>query len=411
MTTIAIKEENLESEKLGWYHAVLFFICFVSAALGGTVSTLMSVYLPVAVKELAGVDTGNLEKAGAFINALFILGWAIGGFTWGIISDKAGRKKALLFAIAFYGTFTILTGQMSSWWAVMCCRILSGFGVGGVLVISFTLMSEVWPAKSKTIFSGILSIAFPVGIFSAGLINYFVSSWREGFYVGGVSIALALIGAVTIKESAHWQQQRSGNENNSLSLLFSSLHRRTLWISAITFGTMLIGLWAIFSWLPTWVQSISAAEDAQKERGMSMMLLGMGGLAGGFVSGWVAKALGLKKGMIVCFIACIILSFLLFKMNTAISPVIYVEIAVLALFFGASQGILSAFIPQMFPSSIRATATGFSFNIGRLFTAAAVLSVGVLVTALGGYGNAIFIFSLVFLIGLAVILFLKHDKS
>jgi predicted MFS family arabinose efflux permease len=406
MTTIAIDETKITGEKPGWYHAILFGICFVSCALGGTVSTLMSVYLPVAVKELMGTETANLERVGAFINALFIFGWAIGGFTWGIISDKAGRKKALLFAIAFYGTFTILTGQMPVWWGVMCCRFLSGFGVGGVLVISFTLMSEVWPAKSKTIFSGILSIAFPVGIFSAGLINYFVGSWREGFFAGGIAIVLALAGAATLKESENWQQQRTTN-SNSVSTLFSSLHRRTLWISAVTFGTMLIGLWAIFSWLPTWVQSISAAADAQKERGMSMMLLGMGGLTGGFVSGWIAKALGLKKGMILCFAACIILSFLLFKMNTSISPVIYVEILVLALFFGASQGILSAFIPLMFPSSIRATATGFSFNIGRLFTAAAVLSVGMLVTALGGYGNAIFIFSLVFLVGLVMILFLK----
>jgi MFS family permease len=411
MATMTIKDTSIAAEKPGWYHAVLFFICFVSSALGGTVSTLMSVYLPVAVKELLGDGAANLDRIGALINALFIFGWAIGGFVWGMISDKAGRKKALLFAIAFYGTFTILTGQMPTWWGVMCCRFFSGFGVGGVLVIAFTLMSEVWPAKSKTIFSGILSIAFPVGIFSAGLINYFVGSWREGFFIGGISIVLALIGAAIIKESEHWQQQQTTKGNSGISLLFSSQHRRTLWISAVTFGTMLIGLWAIFSWLPTWVQSISPEADAQKERGMSMMLLGMGGLTGGFVSGWLGKALGLKKGMVICFAACIMLSFLLFKMNSSMSPVVYVEIAVLALFFGASQGILSAFIPVLFPPAIRATATGFSFNIGRLFTATAVLSVGILVNALGGYGNAIFIFSLVFIIGLAVILLLKLDKS
>jgi hypothetical protein len=62
----------------------------------------------------------------------------------------------------------------------------------------------------------------------------------------------------------------------------------------------------------------------------------------------------------------------------------------MALFFGASQGVLSAYIPQLFHTGIRATATGFCFNIGRLFTATAVLFIGVLVTALGGYGNAIF---------------------
>ena len=98
------------------------------------------------------------------------------------------------------------------------------------------------------------------------------------------------------------------------------------------------------------------------------------------------------------------MSFVLFKTNASFATIIYTEIALLALSFGASQGILSASIPQLFPVSIRATATGFSFNIGRLFTATAVLFVGVLVTTLGGYSNSLFAFSLVFIIGLAVIL-------
>jgi MFS-type transporter involved in bile tolerance (Atg22 family) len=101
----------------------------------------------------------------------------------------------------------------------------------------------------------------------------------------------------------------------------------------------------------------------------------------------------------------------LFKTNAVFRPVIYAEIGLLALFFGASQGVLSAFIPQLFPTSVRASATGFCFNVGRLFTAAAVLSVGVLVTTLGGYGNAIYIFSLVFVLGLFVMLIMKPQTS
>ena len=92
------------------------------------------------------------------------------------------------------------------------------------------------------------------------------------------------------------------------------------------------------------------------------------------------------------------------------SPVIFAEIAILALFFGASQGVLSAYIPQLFHTGIRATATGFCFNIGRLFTGTAVLFIGVLVTKLGGYGNSIFVFSTVFIIGFFVVLFVK-DKT
>jgi MFS family permease len=396
------------------YRVVLFVICFLSSALGGTVSTLMSVYLPVVVKDLQGnLPPGEVNAISGYINAIFIFGWAFGGFTWGVISDKLGRKTALIMAVTCYGVFTILTGQMPNWWGVVLCRFMSGFGVGGVLVTTITLVSEVWPARSKAVVIGILSIAFPVGIFSAGLINYVVSSWREGFLIGIIPLVLAISGIWLLSESQSWLNYRNdkANKNNPLNKLLSASHRRELIVGSLTFGTMLIGLWAIFSWLPTWVQSLITTHDAAKERGLSMMFLGMGGLTGGFLSGWLVNLLTLRRSMLICFAVCAGMSFILFKTNTAFNAVIYIEIAVLALFFGASQGVLSAYIPQLFPTGIRATATGFCFNIGRIFTASAVLFVGVLVSALGGYGNAIFTFSLVFIVGLLVVLFVREKPA
>lgn len=392
------------------YLTLLFILCFLSSAMGGTVSTLMSVYLPVVVKDLQGdLDAAELNNISGFINALFIFGWALGGFSWGLISDRIGRKTALLYAIACYGIFTVLTGMMPQWTGVVVCRFMSGFGVGGVLVVSFTLLSEVWPPKSKAVITGIISIAFPVGIFSAGLINFVVSSWREGFFIGFIPIALAILGIWILKESEIWLAHRAEKAlSNIKSIWYAAEHRRELLIGSLMFGTMLIGLWAIFSWLPTWVQSLIAT-DAPKERGLSMMCMGMGGLAGGFFSGWLVNFIGLKKSMLLCFAVCAVMSFILFKTNTTFSPMIFAEIAVLALFFGASQGVLSAYIPQLFHTGIRATATGFCFNIGRLFTGTAVLFIGILVTNLGGYGNSIFIFSTVFIIGFFVVLFVK-DK-
>lgn len=387
----------------------LFLICFLSSAFGGMVSTLMSVYLPVVVRDLRLTQTATqINTLSGYINSLFIFGWAIGGFLWGLISDKIGRKTSLLLAIASYGIFTVFTGLSYSWWGIMLCRFMSGFGVGGVLVVSFTLLSEVWPAKSKAVVTGIISIAFPVGIFSAGMINYFVSSWRQGFLIGTVPVVLALAGNWLLSESQLWidhKAKAASVVNNDQ--LFSTGNRKALFTGALIFGTMLVGLWAIFSWMPTWIQSLMAT-DAQKQRGLSMMFLGMGGLAGGFFSGWLVNLAGLRKSLIACFAVCTLLSFILFKTNTVFTAIIYPEIAVLALCFGASQGILSVYIPKMFPTPVRASATGFCFNAGRLFTATAVLFIGILVNSLGGYSNALFIFSMVFLIGLITVLTIKN---
>lgn len=393
------------------YLAAVFTICFVSSVLGGSVSTLMSVYLPVVVKDLQGdVAAGQLNSISGFINALFIFGWAIGGFTWGMISDKIGRKKALVYAIICYGAFTILTGLMPQWEGLLVCRFMSGFGVGGEMVIAMTFISEVWPQKNKAVFIGILSIAFPIGIFAAGAINVAVPAWRHGFFIGVVPLTMAMIGLFVVQESEQWLNHKAKPSAAVSNTLFSPANRREVIVGSLLFGTMLIGLWAIFSWLPTWIQSLIAT-DAPKQRGLSMMFLGMGGLTGGFFSGWLVNLLGLRRSMLLCFAVCTCLSFVLFKTNTSVTGAVYGEIAVMALFFGASQGVLSAYIPQLFHTGVRATATGFCFNVGRLFTATAVLFIGVLVSSLGGYGNAIFIFSLVFVLGLIVTVFVVKDKA
>lgn len=394
-------------------HVPLFIISFLATAMGGTISTLMSVYLPVVVTELLQHrDGAELNNISAFINAVLVAGWTVGGFAWGYLSDRIGRKWSLIFSVASLGLSTLLTGFMHGWEGVVIFRFLSGFGMGGILVVTNTFMSEVWPEKTKAIFIGILSVSFPIGIFSAGLINYLVSGWREGFLVGLIPLLLAIAAYFLLKESAQWMAIRHTKSSAHKKKSIGHAHTPLLMLGSVTFGTMLIGLWAIFSWLPTWVQSLIVDGDGQHERGTSMMLLGIGGLTGGFVSGWISNALGLRRSMIICFAVCSVVCLILFKTNTTFdAALVYSEIALLSVFFGISQGVLSVFVPLLFPVAVRASATGFCFNVGRILTALAVLFVGVLVDFLGGYSNALFIFSLVFVVGLITLLFNRSMKK
>jgi MFS family permease len=216
-----------------------------------------------------------------------------------------------------------------------------------------------------------------------------------------------------VQESSEWKntKSRAPGSTRERTVLFGKKHRNDLVLASVAFGTMLIGLWAIFLWVPTWIQTLLTDSDGQHERGVAMMMLGGGGLAGGFFSGWLTNAIGHRRAMMLCFAGCSFMSFLLFKLNHSLTLVTYFEIALLSIFFGASQGILSSYIPELFPPSIRATATGFCFNIGRFVTGSVVFFVGALVTSLGGYGNAIFVFSLVFVLGLLATFFSKEVTS
>jgi MFS family permease len=398
------------TEKTGAILWISFVICFFSNIFAGLFSTLMSVYLPVVVGSLSGnVSNDELNNISAYINALYLVGWAIGGFSWGWISDRIGRSRSLMLSVGSFGFFTFIISTATSWESVVLFRLLAGFSVGGILVLTATLLSEIWPQKTRSVILGIDSIGFPIGIFSSGLVNYLVSDWRQAFMIGAIPIILAILSIWLLKESQNWHASKS-KVSESLSTLTSE-NRKNLIKGAIIFSSMLIGLWGMFSWIPTWVQSLLHDSDGQTERGITMMLLGAGGLTGGFISGWVSNAVGIRRAMMICFSGCILMSFLLFGMNASFSKIIYLETALLSLFFGISQGLLSIYIPQLFPYHIRGTATGFCFNIGRPVTAAAVFFVGALVTTLGGYSNALLAFTAIFIAGFITIYLTKENST
>jgi MFS family permease len=395
------------------FKRALFLICFFSSLFGGTVSTLMSVYLPDAIKDLLNhSDPKTMDTISATINSVFIFGWTAGGIIWGIFCDTLGRKKSFIYATCCYGIFTILTGMAPSWFLVVACRFLSGFGIGGVLVITTMLISEGYQEKKREVLLGILSISIPVGIFSAGLLTYFVSQWRYAFMVGAIPVLLSGMAAFFFTESEKWQKakQKENEAFNNLKQLFSSHNSRNLIMGSLIFGAALIGLWATFSWLPFWVQNLVSGSSGQKERGLAMMTMGGGGLLGGFISGWVVNAIGLKRTLLICFGASFILAFFLFKLTTTLNIGAYLQIAFITIFFGMSQGALSMYIPELFPVSLSATATGVCFNLGRVITGIAVFFIGSLVEMLGGYGNAIFYFDFVFLLGFIITLFNKQTR-
>jgi len=124
---------------------ISFFICFFCNVFAGLISTLMPSYLPVVVRDLSG--NSDIASVSAIINALYIAGWTVGGFTWGFISDRIGRAKALSISVGSFGLLTLLISFAPSWEWVVAVRLLAGFAVGGILVITPTLLSEIWPEK------------------------------------------------------------------------------------------------------------------------------------------------------------------------------------------------------------------------------------------------------------------------
>src|SRR3954451_23935963 len=164
MNTITLQEQPLNgnaSHRIAGVNSKLtsaFVICFLSMLFSGITSMLMSVYLPVVVKDLLqNVSEDKMNTISAYINAVFLFGSMFGGFAWGIICDKIGRAKAVILSTGLYGLFTLLTAFSSSWLLIGIYRFLTGFGVGGILVTIDILVAELWPEKRRAVVIGIVS--------------------------------------------------------------------------------------------------------------------------------------------------------------------------------------------------------------------------------------------------------------
>ena len=419
-TTISTKENIIASTTIsnavsGGKLTIVFLVCFLGTFFSGIVSMLMSVYLTVTAKDLLGnVSDEKFNNVSAWINCVFIFGWMFGGIIWGLICDKIGRSKSVTLSIFFYGLFAVLTAVAPSWFLVSICRFFSGFGIGGVMVTTTILIAELWSSKKVAVIQGMVGLAMPVGFFAAGVISNFVEDWRSPYWIGLAPVVIAAIALFTVPESAKWKsdKQHLVEEKESINKqLFAVANRKNLFVGSVVFGAMLIGLWAIFSWAPTWVQSIAASDDAQKLSGNTMMILAGSGIIGSFFSGWIVNAMGLRKTMLMCFAVCFIMAFVVFKLNTIVTISTFAEMGLLVFFFGISQGALAVYIPALFPTTICASATGFCFNVGRLFTGTVVFFIGALEALLGGYGNAIFIFSFIFVIGFIATWLTKENRK
>ncbi len=415
----AIKDGRLKSDSSLIYGIGAVAIAFASNFFAGLISTLMSTYLPASVLDLLGtLDANQVSQVGSYVNSLFLLGWALGGFALGWLGDLWGRVKVFVLSLFIFSLFTLVISWTPNWYLLVAYRFFAGIGIGATMVLSAVLVAEIWGDRSRgrAIAISVVAVGFPIGIIASGMISYVTPDWRSAFLVGFLPLILAGLSYLFLKEPEQWSHLQKARPDRDLGSTIKNLlapaNRTNFIVGTTIFGAMLVGMWAIFSWLPTWAQSLIGTENAgQQEGGILMILLGGGGIVGCLIAGFLANIMGRKAALLLSFAGAFVATSLLFWTNHTFSPVIYFETAFLSLFFGISQGILTVYIPELFPTSVRSTATGIGFNAGRIFTAAAVFFVGVLVPILGGYGNALYVFSLTYAIGFIVTLFGKETKG
>jgi MFS family permease len=392
-----------------------------------------------AVREL--LEPARLPRAPVYaglVIALTLLGWGIGGLAGGVLADYFGRKRVMLLAITGYSILTGLSALAWSCWSFAAFRLLVGVAIGSEWVTGASIVAELWPARARGRGVGLMQSGLGMGFFVASLVWLLVSrggpgAWRTMYLIGVVPALLTLWVRRAVPESPLWLAvdrrrrearalRRRGHtlDDDAASLVRLTLlelfhdpetRRRTLVAFTMSLATT-VGFWGISTWVPPYV-----AAAAQRAGLPPAAWAGYAGVAynagavGGYVAfGFLADAWGRRPVTLIYFAGALLSVVLTFVWTSALGAMLGAA-AVLG-WFGAGQYTwMSAWLPELYPTRMRATGAAFVFNGPRLIAWAGPLVSGTLIATFGGFRQAALAIGAVYVVGLLVTPLLPETRG
>ncbi|MFO1484655.1 MAG: MFS transporter [Verrucomicrobiaceae bacterium] len=325
----------------------------------------------------------------ARFTAALMLGAAIGGIALGSLGDRIGRTRAMGVCILFYSIFAATGAYAQTQEQMLALRFLVGLGVGGLWPNGIALVSECWSGASKPFVSGLMMAGLNVGILLLSQIvrhwSITPESWRWVFQFAGAPALLGVFVLVALPESPKWLAARHTAKGPVAPLreLFQPQLIRFTILGVLLSSVPMIGAWSASKWMIPWSDKIAgAANVGYKAATQGWWALGavLGSIAGAQLASWLGRRL--SYGLIS--VATVTITFAMFQLTAPLQPsfhpIVFAQGFVATLFFGW----LALYLPELFPTRVRATGSGLAYNSGRFATAFGVLAAGFLFSALGG---------------------------
>lgn len=368
---------------------------------------LYALVLPAVMQSL------HLSKARAgLLGSLTLVAAAVGGVLFGLAADRWGRTRALMASVIFYAVFTAACGLAWSFLSLACFRILLGFGMGGEWASGASLVAETWPAEHRDKALALMQSSFAAGYALAAMVAYALLprvGWRGVFFVGLVPALLTLWIRRNVREPEMWQQahqERAATSAKSLATLFRGpLAARTLTLTLMN-ACCMFAWWGFNLWVPSYL-SLPAERGGigLSARTMTLVIVVMQvGMWFGYVSfGYLATAYGRKRVYVAFLLAA---SALLTVFAQVRSPWLLLLLGPCLAY--SATGYFSGFAAvtaDAYPTSIRSTAQGLTYNLGRLASAVAPYTAGSLAQR-QGFGAAFHVDAIAFLVAAALWIFL-----
>ena len=376
---------------LNWYkesdsnQKKTFWACYAGWALDSYDMQIFSFLLPVimATWTLTQTEVGLIGTVALVVTAL-------GGWIAGILADRYGRVKILMFTIIWFTFFGVLAGFAQNYEQLLVARTLQGLGFGGEWAVGAALMAEAVQAKHKNKAVGFVQSGMALGwaasvIVATVLISALPPewSWRVVFWTGVIPAFIVIFIRRNVKESKEFVNDVEKNTAMTERASFVTVFKKQYLRSTIFSSLLVVGLqaacYAILIWIPT-LMNVRGLSPSSKI--VTILIMALGAFAGFMFTSYLADKIGRKKTLI----GMAILSWIVTVVYMLIAMNEYITLA-LGFFVGFSSigmfAALGPFLSDLFPTHVRTTGMGFAYNVGKSIGALSVVGVGYLAESVG----------------------------
>ncbi|MBX3411315.1 MAG: MFS transporter [Pirellulales bacterium] len=407
----------MEQKPYRWYRELTRYHWFVLivAALGWLFDTmdqqLFNLARVPAMRELLAPEPGVappkelVAQHGGYATSIFLIGWASGGIIFGILGDRIGRAKTMMWTILIYSLCTGLSALAWDTWSFGFFRFLTGLGVGGEFAVGVALVAEVMPDRARPHALGLLQALSAVGNVSAALITMALgrlaemgaigSAWRIMFVIGTVPALLAIVIRRRLKEPERWTAMASDAATRKHLGSFAELFSDPRWRKNALVGLVLafsgvVGLWGIGFFSFDLLQSVfrkrfeaegltGAAIEGKLSFwiGITSVMQNIGGFLGIYAFSVITHRIGRRPTFALSYLAAMASTAFVFWNLDQFSEVFWMiplmGFCQLSLFGG-----FAIYFPELFPTRLRSTGTSFCYNVGRFVAAIGPSALGLL---------------------------------
>ena len=329
------------------------------------------------------LDFGLSKQTAGVLGSITLLAAAAGGLIFGVIADRYGRVRALIGSVLIYAIFTAACGFAQNVVQLAVFRILLGLGMGGEWASGAALVSETWPDKHRGKALGIMQSSWAIGYALAALVAGLIlpwKGWRAVFFVGIVPAFFTLLVRRRVEEPEVWKRSAALPSKDSMNgfrrIFQSDLRPITVAITLMNACT-LFAWWGFNLWIPAYL-SLPRDQDGigLSAHTMSATVIAMqAGMWLGYISfGFLSDLFGRKRCYILYLVLAALLMFLYARIQTSW---LLMALGPLVAFFGT--GYFTGFATvtaEIYETRVRATAQGFTYNLGRIASAVAPFAVG-----------------------------------